>query len=314
MSKKHYMQHSTDLSRDQRKALVHQLHLKIPSHDHAKKAIRACLTGSGYSAEPKSLFIGGDTGIGKSTLIREFVSRYPRMLGDEVDQISIVVASIPAVATTKSTASTLLRALGDPRAFTGELAKLTDRLLDFLVRCQVRMIILDEFQHIIDRESLKVRATTADWLKTIVEGARIPLVLVGLPHSEDILSENLQLDRRFHRRVRLSRFAWDSSRARAEFRVLLKVLDQNLPFPLTAGLDEPRTAAWIFRRTKGILALVMSLIREAAELAIDRGAPCIEKEDLEAAHELIRGAQLASDKPAPVPRSHRRSISEVLRT
>lgn len=307
----------TDLSPEQRKKLVHELRVDIPTHQKALQTLQSCLEGSSYAAEPKSLFIGGDSGMGKSTLIEAFAAKYPRVQCDVVDQIPVLVASIPSAATTKSTASSLLKALGDPKAFDGELARLTDRLLKFLKDCEVKMIVLDEFQHVIDRESSKVRAGTADWLKTVVNESKVPLALVGLPYSEVILEENIQLDRRFHRRIVLPRFTYNSTQGRASFRTLLKVLDDHMPFAMSAGLSEPKTSEWLFNCSKGLLGPAITLIREAAELAINDGAACVERRFLEEAYEDNRSNLLPADD-VKGRRSLRmatkgRSLGEVLR-
>jgi len=306
----------TDLSTLERKRRVHRLRVQFPARTTVLDLIERCLRNSAYSADPKSLFIGGDTGVGKSTLIGAFMSRHPRVVGDEVDTVPVLAASMPAVATVKSTASALLSALGDPKAYNGELAKLTSRLLHYLEACNVKMIVLDEFQHVIDRESSKVLARTADWLKTVLDGSGIPLVLVGLPHSERILDENPQLARRFPHRTLLGRFGWNTAKRRVEFRMLLRVVDEHLPFAIRAHLDAPEMAEWFFKHTAGTLGLVMLLVREAAELAIDRNAARIEWDDLRAAHMQMHGR--GPDSPPSRPRrggkKNAPKASDVLRT
>ena len=318
MNNHHYNLHSTDLSPDQRVEMVHKLRLQIPVHQRAIKTLSKALERSQFSAEPRSLFIGGDSGMGKTTMLSMFAAKYPRVERDDVDQIPVLLASIPATATTKGTASTLLKALGDPKAYQGELAKLTDRLLTYLSVCEVKIIVLDEFQHIIDRESSRVRARTADWLKSIVNESGVPLALVGLPHSEVILEENVQLDRRFHRRIYLPRFSSRTAKERAEFRTLLKILDQHLPFPVSAGLDDPKTADWLFKRCKGLLGPLMALIRDAAEAAIEDDAPHVMPEHLEWAFEENKSRILRINAGFPAASKKRKgngpSLGEVLRT
>lgn len=308
----------TDLSAAERKVRVHALRVQFPSRGIVLGLLERCLADSEYSADPKCLFIGGHTGAGKSSLIDAFIARYPRINGETVDTIPVLAAAIPAVATTKGTVSSLLAALGDSKAYQGELARLTGRLLHYLRVCRVRIIIVDEFQHVIDRDSSKVLARTADLLKTIVNQSHIPLVLVGLPHSERILEENPQLSRRFSRRTLLSGFGFKTPEQRKEFRKLLELIDRNLPFAVSAGLDHPETAEWFFKHTQGTLGLVMMLVREAAERAIDRGADRIERNDLIAA--------LAQTRTKPIPPSptsprggttkpqRKPSVSEVLHT
>ncbi len=52
------------------------------------------------------------------------------------------------------------------------------------------MLILDEFQHFIDRDSAKVLKTVSDWLKTLILDTNLPIILIGLPEAEQILQLN----------------------------------------------------------------------------------------------------------------------------
>ena len=72
------------------------------------------------------------------------------------------------------------------------------------------MLILDEFQHFIDRDSAKVLKTVSDWLKTLILDTNLPIILIGLPEAEQILQLNChsQLSRRFANRCYLGPFVW----------------------------------------------------------------------------------------------------------
>jgi hypothetical protein len=274
---------SSDLSPRERKRLVHSMRVQFPGRTAIIEALEKCLEESAYSAEPKCLFVGGMSGVGKSSVIETFYAKYPRVPRGEADRIRVLVVSIPAPATVKGTVSAALEALGDPMAHTGVLSKMTARLFEFLDRNGVEMIIFDEFQHLIDSDSRKVLGKVSDWIKTLVIGAKRPIVLVGLPEAEIILDANPQLRRRFPRREHFGRFRWDTAERRAEFRMLLRTIESCLPFLGRSDLDAPETAEWFFDKTEGTLGLVMMLVREAAELAIDRGADHVARSDLEAA-------------------------------
>jgi len=53
--------------------------------------------------------------------------------------------------------------------------------------CKVELLILDEFQHFQDRDSLKVLKTASDWLKLLMDENGVPIVLAGLPYSHTVL-------------------------------------------------------------------------------------------------------------------------------
>ena len=71
------------------------------------------------------------------------------------------------------------------------------------------IIMLDEFQHAIETKSNKVVYDIADWIKTLINKAKIPIVLFGLPWSSYVLDVNHQLARRFSMRHELINYTLD---------------------------------------------------------------------------------------------------------
>jgi hypothetical protein len=167
--------------------------------------------------------------------------------------------------------------------------------------------VIDELQHIIDRESARIKALTADTVKQVMDATGVPIICVGLPHAEEILIDNPQLDRRFPRRHILDPFRIDTADGRAEFMSFLDHVDRALPFPERAGLASPALAERLFEVTGGMLAIVMLIARRAAELAIDRRSARIEGADLEAA--FRRALRKAQPPKAPSPKTPKRKPS-----
>ena len=54
---------------------------------------------------------------------------------------------------------------------------------------QTELILLDELNHLFDRDSEKLLKTASDWLKCLILETKIPIVAFGLPSSEFILSK-----------------------------------------------------------------------------------------------------------------------------
>ena len=63
----------------------------------------------------------------------------------------------------------------------------------------MRLIILDEFQHFVDKDSWRVLKNVSDWLKNLIDETEVPIVLIGMPYAVEILDApgNEQLQRRF---------------------------------------------------------------------------------------------------------------------
>lgn len=194
----------------------------------------------------------------------------------------------------------MLEALGDPAADKGAVSSITLRLRKYLKDCEVKLIILDEFQHFDDRQSRNVLKIISDWLKNLINQTHLPIVLVGMPGCESVLETpgNEQLKRRFSSREEIAPFAWDSPDHINEFRQLLKRIDDALPLLKDSHLAEATTAFLIHSATDGVINYVMKLLRWAAALAIKSGCEQIDHSILAQAYEE-RLAQDFKTRPNP---------------
>jgi hypothetical protein len=134
--------------------------------------------------------------------------------------------------------------------------------------CGVELIIADEFQHFIDKDSDKVLHDVSDWLKVLMDKTRKPIILIGMPNCDKILEANEQLKRRFTLRENLEPFGWKTTKQQEDFRELLKQIDGKLPFNERSNLADPDMSFRIYYATRGVIGYVMKLIRTAALLAL----------------------------------------------
>jgi hypothetical protein len=147
--------------------------------------------------------------------------------------------------------------------------------------CEVEIIILDEFQNFIDRDSEKILRNVANRLKDILIKTKKPMVLAGMPNSVQILVDNPQLNRRFSRRMSLEPLEWDEANCNdCELVNFLQLLDEALPLPALSHLSRRETAFRLASATDGVVANVMKLVRRAAAFAISRSAIRIDLNDL----------------------------------
>lgn len=91
----------------------------------------------------------------------------------------------------------------------------------------MRIIFVDEFQHIIGKETQHIIYKVADFLKDIINHTCIPMILIGrLGFSEPILMVNPQLEGRVGAPLYLEPFQWDRTKPEtiAQFCQLLDIL------------------------------------------------------------------------------------------
>jgi type II secretory pathway predicted ATPase ExeA len=275
--------------------MVAKLYIHFPRNQGALNAIGNCHSHAKLSKESEGILIQGDTGAGKTTVVKLYMQDYPRSVTEEVTIVPVLYATVPVPATCKSLVTALLTAIGDPAAERGSQISQTLRLKRYMEACKVELLILDEFQHFQDRDSLKVLKTVSDWLKVLMDETGVPIVLAGLPYSHTILDaeNNEQLRRRFALRIELESFCFKTSRERQDFRRFLNIIDEKLPLAEKSDLADPGTALCIYEATDGVVAHVMKLVRRATVIALESNRENLTVEILSLAYEQ----RLAANNP-----------------
>lgn len=251
---------------------------------------------TGYG-EPVCMLLHGPSGVGKSTLAKAFlVDNQPSQTEDR-KLVPVLSAVMPVPATMKNMAAELLDKLGDPLSDRGTLEQRTKRLRKLLSECGTKLIILDEFQHFIDRKSERVILDVSDWLKNLISNTSIPVALVGLPYSRNVLSANEQLMRRFSYQTELSPFDWDDKAERAEFTRILDAIDGKLAEVLGRKSDLKDQNLRCHAATKGLISLLIKLLHGAAYEAARSKATSITQQHLARSFR----ERLVPDKSVPNP-------------
>lgn len=320
--KKELLDKLRSMSTDEREALVERVYVRFPRIVDLLAKMRHCLEFSKISAEPECMVIKGNLGLGKTTLGKAFTRDYPRIVTDEETFIPVLLVKVPVPATVKGFTSQILRAFGDKEFNKGSTISQTLRIYDFTSDCKTDLIIFDDFQHFIDRDSLLVLKTLSDWLKNLIDETRKPIVVVGMPSCDAVLDEpqNEQLKRRFSIRECLEPFSWRSKTERSKLLNFLDLVDEQLPLFECSRLANIKTAYLIHKATGGTIAYIMKLIRRAAALALRDGVEIIDYDHLAQAYEDL----LANNNPqmpnpfvvdtAKLKRKRTKKVSAPVRT
>lgn len=283
------------LSKEERCALAESIFIEHPRLKSIVEIVEHAHRYSRLAAEPECVFIGGPPGAGKTTLLKHYKLRFPAAEGGESVKVPVLCARVPSKATDKNLVTTMLMALGDPAAERGTAFNQTTRLKRFIEECDVQLIILDEFQHFVDKDSWRVLKSVSDWLKNLIDETGVPVVLIGIPYAVEILDApgNEQLQRRFAVRTALDPFGWDTDGERKEFRSFLKAADDQLPLAECSRLSDPLTAFRFYCATNGRVGKLMKVLRRAVELTLDRGLELLTLEVLADAYD----ERLRADHP-----------------
>ena len=215
----------------------------------------------------KCFFLLGPSGAGKSQILRYFAAQYPRIKQEGFDEVPVLYVQMPVKATPKAVCEQILQELDTPLGKTGSLAELQQRVLKLLRGTKVQVMILDEFNHLIDAKTDKVQGDAANFVKALLNGCACPIVIAGVPETDGILTRVSQLRRRSMGRIDLKGFSWNNEADRKVFRAILLQFDKALPFPVRANLHEETMAQRILYATEGLLGSVAQLLIVAATIA-----------------------------------------------
>ena len=193
-----------------------------------------------FGGEQQCMLITGDAGCGKSSIINHYKQLYPDEIKAGFIHNPVLVSRIPSKPTLESTIIELLRDLGQ---FGSALRKsrsndksLTESLITCLRKCGTELIIINEFQELIENKTRDQRNQISNRLKFISEEAQIPIVLVGMPWAVKI-AEEPQWSSRLLIRRQIPYFKLSENPD--NFIRLLMGLAKYMPFAIKPKLEDP---------------------------------------------------------------------------
>lgn len=272
---------------DERKHLVEHLYVIYPRNSEILSKFAYCHQHAKLATEPEGMLLEGPTGMGKTTLCKYYSQGFQRVVTKNGVVVPVLAARVQVPASPKSLVTVLLKSLGDPLPDKGTTVSQTLRLKEMMEECGTELVILDEFQHFIDRDSKKVLKTISDWLKNLMDDTKKPIILIGMPYSHTILDAqgNEQLQRRFSVRIKLEPFDWLKPDDRKDFRRFLRIVDEKLPFNEWSNLSDTNMAFRFYLASGGVVSKVMKLIRRAAVISLDLAREKLDLDTLSLAYE-----------------------------
>jgi hypothetical protein len=273
---------------------IRTLYVAHPAAEAATAEIRRLHAGCDAGLEGECMLLIGQTRSGKSTILKRYTDRHPPSLDGDRDRRPVVYIDVPSRCTVKSLAETLLTRLGDRFPHKGSEPSMTERVLWYLQAQKTELLILDEFQHLIDRRSQRVHYDVANWVKQLLNRMQRPILLAGLPTAADVLDADRQLEWRCAGTRQLAPFDWDDANDRQRFRGVLKKFDEQLRDHGSIGrlsdLAEPETAYRIHQATGGLIGGVARLLTASVRIAVPEEAPRLSPDILQQASLRLPGA------------------------
>lgn len=217
----------------------------------------------------KGLVIQGPSGVGKSTLFKEYVRELESTKKSEVGHYSVLTVEIPSSPTKKNLATAMLTAMKDPYADSRTHSAETkfSRIIQLLRNLAVEVVVLDEAQHLVDYKR-NAASEAADWIKSLMNETSITFVLVGLKRTEGLLWANEQLRRRFSATVDYNRFTLTEA-CWAQFATLLIGIRDLLPVASISFSDKEMIRRF-YLASFGLIDYLIKILDRAVWLAQNR--------------------------------------------
>ena len=222
---------------------------------------------------------------GKSRVIEEFKKLHPNTRNADGLIVPVLSVKVPSKPTVKGLAEVLLSKLEDPAAYSGTEVQKTVMLTAKLPRTHTRVMVLDEFQHFVDKSSMKIQHEVADWLKILLDDSGVAIVIVGLESATAVLDQNEQLRGRFLSPARLNRFDWNNEDQRSEFVAIINsfetVLRNYVDLPEIANAD---MGFRIYVATGGLIGYLTLLLKMLVWNAVFSNTSIITLQDFHTAY------------------------------
>lgn len=229
--------------------------------------------GQRLTGEKPCMLLSGDTGTGKTALIKNYKERHlPKYINGVLNH-PVLISRIPSNPTLESTLAELLKDLGQVGSTERKLrvngSRLTASLIKNLKVCSTEIIIIDEFQELIEHNQGQKRREIANRLKYINDEAGVSIVLVGMPWTEKIADEPQWSSRLLVRR-QLPYFKLSENPK--YFIQLIIGLANRMPFTEKPNLSDKAIVFALFSLSKGCFRTLKYFLDDAVLYALMESA------------------------------------------
>jgi Bacterial TniB protein len=279
------------------RGLVGRIRVMTPNFESGMSKLNQWMSGAKAGSYVCSLILG-ESGTGKTVLLEMFAAKHPAARDGDGIVRPVMFVETPHHPTVIAVLEAMLRALGDPRPEKGSRTQKMVRLEKLLAEQGVKLILLDDLQHMVDKNQNVVLYDSAECLKEIMVNNRVGIIGSGLVDSELVVKSNEQLKRRFVAPFRVPRFDWSDADSQDVFLGVLREFRAQLSMFELPRLEGDEMSLRMYLATGGLIDFVAKILRQAIWNALDKGTRRIAMPDLGAArNDALFEVESLSDNP-----------------
>lgn len=186
----------------------------------------------------------------------------------------VVYCRVPAEATVIATMKRVLKIMGVHLGNPTQEA-LEYQLYETLRTCQTKLLVLDEFPHILRSMTDNAVRVAGDWLKNLADNFDGLILLAGEADCESVIDQRAAMGDRFPYRAYLSPFSLATDNEFNEFQKLMRAFTLEtkyiMGFQDMPALSNERELYAIYALTQGNLRKISDLLFGACSRALSRG-------------------------------------------
>lgn len=223
-----------------------------------------------------NMLIVGCTNNGKSHILHRFVDKHPPDPNPSGDAAicPVVFVEAPSSPDKGELYRNILDELRVPRPKAARVPELEHQVKKVLAALQVKILVIDEIQHLIAGGLVKQREFR-NAIKSLGNELRISIVAAGVEEAFNAFNTDPQLSNRFAP-IALPLWKLDD-----EFANLMATLERRIPLRLPSNLVDNAMLIQIFGMGEGILGEICAVVTKAAVQAIRSETECITLELLD---------------------------------
>jgi Cdc6-like AAA superfamily ATPase len=221
------------------------------------------------------MLLTGDTGSGKSALIKHYRETAQRLVPTSSQNKPVLVVRIPEIPELDKLLSHMLAELdhfgAGYRLGRSKDNELTESLFKVLRYRNTELIIINEVQELIEHKSPKECSAISNRLKYISEKSGVPLVFVGMPWAD-----KLTRDPQWRSRIRyfqfLPYFKVSEPEQREHFSKLINGFCNRMGFKEPPTLNTLHPLKALFSACSGEMRSLKYLLNDALHIALSQGS------------------------------------------